>query len=348
MSRSRKVVIAVFDGVESLDVTGPSQVFATASRLLHGAGYGYSVELAAASAGAVSCADGVRFAVDRSFADLDASIGSGAFGIDTVIVPGALRPGRGRLEPIVEPAVLAWVKKVAPRVRRVASVCAGAHLLAEAGLLTGRRATTHWATADLLAEQYPDVTVDAEAVYVRSDPIWTGAGVSAGIDMSLALVADDLGRRHALATARWMVVYLQRPGNQAQFSTPLHRQSTASPDVAELLAWIDAHLDQPLNVPTLAARLSLGERQFARVFTRETGSTPAAYVETQRIQAARQLLQEDALTVSAIATLCGFGSTETFHRTFKHHTSITPHAYRQRFNTRTDPSDTTPSKGRPP
>ncbi|MEW5629299.1 DJ-1/PfpI family protein [Streptomyces hydrogenans] len=325
MSKPRRIVIAVFDGVESLDVTGPAQVFSTASRLLAGSGRGYAVELASAGPAPVECAGGVRLLADRTFADSDGE------GVDTLVVPGGLGIRPDGVEAVVDPDVLAWVERVAPRVRRVVSVCAGAHTLAAAGLLDGRRATTHWATAEALAERYPDVTVDADAVYVRADPVWTGAGVSAGIDMSLALVADDHGRRLALSTAKWMVMYLQRPGDQSQFSTPLKRQSTARTDIAELLAWIDAHLAEPLTVPALAARMGLGERQFARVFVRETGSTPAAYLDAQRVQAARRLLQESDLTLAAIGTRCGFGSVHSFHRAFKRHTSVTPQTYRRHF-----------------
>ncbi|MFJ3099667.1 GlxA family transcriptional regulator [Streptomyces hydrogenans] len=325
MSKPRRIVIAVFDEVESLDVTGPAQVFSTASRLLAGSGRGYAVELASAGPAPVECAGGVRLLADRTFADSDGE------GVDTLVVPGGLGIRTDSVEAVVDPDVLTWVARVAPRVRRVVSVCAGAHTLAAAGLLDGRRATTHWATAEALAERYPDVTVDADAVYVRADPVWTGAGVSAGIDMSLALVADDHGRRLALSTAKWMVMYLQRPGDQSQFSTPLKRQSTARTDIAELLAWIDAHLAERLTVPALAARMGVGERQFARVFVRETGSTPAAYLDAQRVHAARRLLQESDLTLAAIGARCGFGSVHSFHRAFKRHTSVTPQTYRRHF-----------------
>ncbi|WP_326682750.1 GlxA family transcriptional regulator [Streptomyces sp. NBC_01237] len=215
MSQPRRIAIAVFDGVESLDVTGPAQVFSTASRLLDRSGRGYTVELVSAAPTPVHCADGVRLLADSTFTDSDGE------GVDTLVVPGGLRIRPEGVEAVVDPAVLAWVTRVAPRVRRVVSVCAGAHTLAAGGLLAGRRATTHWATAEALAERHADVTVDADAVYVRSDPAWTGAGVSAGIGMSLALVADDHGRRHALSTAKWMVMYLQRPRDQSQFSAPL-------------------------------------------------------------------------------------------------------------------------------
>ncbi|MFJ2782183.1 GlxA family transcriptional regulator [Kitasatospora sp. NPDC087315] len=370
-SHTRRIAITVFEGVELLDVTGPAQVFSAATRLLgeaartgaaaggaagagpgadagasvgtYGRGHarGYTVELVGPRRGEVECAGGLRLSADRAFGEIDGS------GIDTLIIPGALQLGPDGFEPAVDPEVVRWVRETSPRTRRVASVCTGAHILAEAGLLAGRRATTHWATADRLAAQYPDITVDADAVYVRADPVWTGAGVSAGIDMSLALVADDHGRRLALATAQWMVMYLQRPGGQSQFSAPLERQRTARADIAELLAWIDAHLDQRLTLPVLAERAGLSDRQFIRVFTRETGSTPAAYVEAQRVEAARRLLQESDLTIAAVAGRCGFGSTETFHRTFRQHTSVTPHAYRQRFCAPDRSSRPSPAADRP-
>ncbi|KOG15751.1 hypothetical protein ADK34_27040 [Streptomyces viridochromogenes] len=331
MSQPRRIVLAVFDGVESLDVTGPAQVFSAASRLLGRSGRGYTVELVGAGPAPVHCAGGVRLLADSAFADSDGE------GVDTLVVPGGLRIRPDGVEAVVDPEVLTWVARVAPRVRRVVSVCAGAHTLAAAGLLAGRRATTHWATAEALAERHADVTVDADAVYVRADPVWTGAGVSAGIDMSLALVADDHGRRHALSTAKWMVMYLQRPGDQSQFSAPLKRQSTARADIAELLAWIDAHLAERLTVPALAARMRLGERQFARVFVRETGSTPAAYLDAQRVHAARRMLQDTDLTLAAVGTRRGFGSVHSFHRAFKRHTSVTPQTYRRHFTSTAAP-----------
>ncbi|MFD5875805.1 GlxA family transcriptional regulator [Streptomyces sp. NPDC060322] len=327
MPLTHRVVIAVFPGVDLLDVTGPAEVFALANRESDGHDP-YRVLLAGPVAGAVRTSAGVRLLTDLTFDE----VGDRA---DTLIVPGAADMTDEGPTARVDPEVVAWVKATAPHVRRVASVCVGAHLLAAAGLLDGRTATTHWSTAAQLAADHPAVTVDPDPIFVRADHgrLWTGAGISACLDLSLALVAEDLGEEVALAVARQLVMFLKRQGGQSQFSVPLSRPAASRRDIDELRSWIAGHLDADLSARSLAARMRLSERHFARVFTRETGAGPAAYVEAARIEAARRLLESTDHTLGQVAAAAGLGSTETLHRAFRRQLATTPSAYRRRFRT---------------
>ncbi|MFE3288680.1 GlxA family transcriptional regulator, partial [Streptomyces sp. NPDC059233] len=201
------------------------------------------------------------------------------------------------------------------------------------GLLDGRTATTHWSTAAQLAADHPAVTVDPDPIFVRSGNIWTGAGISACMDLALALVADDLGEEVALGVARQLVMYLKRQGGQSQFSVPLSRPAASRRDIDELRMFIADHLDGDLSAAALAARMCLSERHFARVFRQETGTTPAAYVEAARVEAARRLLEHTDQPLDEVATACGLGSVETLHRALRKQIGITPAAYRRRFRT---------------
>ncbi|RSN61612.1 GlxA family transcriptional regulator [Actinomadura sp. WAC 06369] len=319
MSAPHRVVIAVFPGVDLLDVTGPAEVFAVAGRELPG--MPYQVLLAGADGGTVRTAAGVRVATDLTFAEVGDRV-------DTLLVPGALDAAGA---PVIDPDLVAWIAETAEHARRVASVCVGAHLLAAAGLLAGRTATTHWATADRLAADHPDVTVDPDPVYVRSGDVWTGAGISACMDLALALVAEDHGERVALAVARQLVMYLKRQGGQSQFSVPLWEAPAGRRDLDELRAWITANLTADLSAAALADRMCLSERHFARVFRRETGRTPAAYVEAARVEEARRLLEGTDEPLDRVAAACGLGSAETLHRAFRRRLGTTPAAYRRRF-----------------
>jgi len=211
-------------------------------------------------------------------------------------------------------------------------VCSGAFLLAEAGLLDGRRATTHWSVCDLLARLYPTVDVDPEPIFVRDGDLYTSAGVTAGMDLALALVEDDLGREVALAVARRLVLFLRRPGNQAQFSAQLSAQLAQRDDVREVQRWIAEHPESDLSVGSLAARAQTSERSFARWFAHEVGVTPGRYVEQVRVEAARRLLEETDGSVALIARSCGFGSAETMRRSFLRALRIGPTEYRRRFH----------------
>ncbi|GAA0317001.1 DJ-1/PfpI family protein [Streptomyces polychromogenes] len=329
MPTAHRVVIAVFPDVDLLDVTGPAEVFALANRETAGRA-GYEVRLAGPAAGAVRTSAGVRLLTDVTFAEVGAEV-------DTLLVPGAVdMTGDGPVARVDE-EVVAWVRQTAPHARRVASVCVGAHLLAAAGLLDGRTATTHWSTAAQLAADHPDVTVDPDPIFVRTDRgrLWTGAGISACLDLALALVAEDLGEQTALAVARQLVMYLKRQGGQSQFSVPLSRPAAGRREIDELRLWIADHPDADLSAPALAARMCLSERHFARVFKQETGTSPAAYVEAVRVELARRLLETTDCPLDQVAAGSGLGSAETLHRAFRRQLATTPAAYRRRFRTQT-------------
>jgi transcriptional regulator GlxA family with amidase domain len=244
--------------------------------------------------------------------------------VDTVVVPGG-NNGAG------DPEVTGWLKRHGDGARRVTSVCTGAFLLAEAGLLTGRRATTHWAYAGELARRFPDVRVDAEPIHVRDGNVLTSAGVTAGIDLALALVEEDIGRAAALAVARHLVVFLRRPGSQAQFSAQLRAQSASREPLREVQHWINEHPAADLSVDTLAARAGLSPRQFARAFTAETGVTPGRHVAAIRLEAARRMLEDSGRGVEQVARACGYGNPETMRRAFVKALGIPPASYRTRF-----------------
>ncbi|MFG2713078.1 GlxA family transcriptional regulator [Streptomyces goshikiensis] len=325
MPTTRRVVIAVFPDVDLLDVTGPAEVFALANRETGGTA-GYRVQLAGRAGGAVATSAGVRLVADLSFAEVGGVL-------DTLLVPGAVDMHPGGPVARIDRDVVEWVKRAAPQARRVASVCAGAHLLAAAGLLDGRTATTHWSTAAQLAADHPAVTVDPDPIFVRSGKVWTGAGISACMDLALALVAEDLGEEVALAVARQLVMYLKRQGGQSQFSVPLSRPPASRRDIDELRMFIADHLDGDLSAAALAGRMCLSERHFARVFRQETGTSPASYVEAARVEAARRLLESTDQTPDEVAAGCGFGSVETLHRALRKQIGTSPAAYRRRFRT---------------
>jgi transcriptional regulator GlxA family with amidase domain len=320
----RQVVIAVFDGVEVLDVTGPASVFSAASKLLGHGRQGYRIRLAATTVGPVRTSTGVQLVADATLAEVAATA-------DTVIVPGAIQLTADGPRPPELPEVVHWVARGAAHWRRIASVCTGAYLLAEAGLLDGRRATTHWFAAEDFAARYPKVTVDHDPIFIRDGPVWTSAGVTAGMDLALALVAEDHGEEHARTVARWLVMYLRRPGGQSQFSLPLSVPAPRTERIRDLLRWIAEHPDADLSVPGLAERAHVSERHLSRVFIRETGLTPAVYVEHSRVEAARTWLEQRDDPVDVVAARCGFGSVETLYRTFRRRFGATPSDYRRRF-----------------
>jgi len=246
---------------------------------------------------------------------------------DTLIVAG----GAGARRATADAVIVDWIARASRRARRTTSVCTGSYLLAAAGLLDGRRATTHWDYCAALAERYPAVEVDPDPVWVRDGDVWTSAGVTAGIDLALALVEDDLGAQVALAVARELVVFLKRPGGQSQFSGALSAQQATRPALRELQAWIAGHLGEDLSVAALAARACLSERSFARAFRAEIGQTPAAYVETLRVERARALLEDGAESLDAVTRATGFTSPEVLRRAFHRRVGVSPAAYRSRF-----------------
>lgn len=319
------VVFALFPGIDALDVTGPAEVFAMAGQVLGGRRPGYELHFAGERRGPVATSAGVRLHVEELFSEQAA--------IDTLVVPGRIRAGAEGPEPHVDPAVVSWLRGAGQAAGRIASVCAGAHVTAAAGLLDGHRATTHWATAERFAADHPAVEVDPDPIFVRSGRMWTSAGITSSMDLALALVAEDHGDEVALDVARIMVMYLQRPGGQSQFSVPLSQPAGTRRDLRELRQWIAEHLDGDLSVSALAARMAVSERHFARIFKAETGSAPGAYVERMRLEAARRLLERTSRLTPDIAHACGFGSVETLHRVFRDRLRTSPGEYRNRFRT---------------
>lgn len=251
--------------------------------------------------------------------------------IDTLLVPGSVEvDGEGRVHALADAGVVGRVRMLAARSRRIASVCVGAHLLAAAGLLDGRRATTHWSTAQQLAADHPSVEVDADPIFIRDGGVWTGAGITACLDLSLALVAEDFGEAVALRVARQLVMYLKRPGGQSQFSVPVEPVST-TPRMAGLRHFVAEHLAGPLTIADLARHAHVSERQLTRVFKTELGMTPAAYIEAARVEAARNRLETTDDTLDRVASACGFGTADTLIRAFRRKLDTTPTAYRSRF-----------------
>lgn len=322
----RLVVIVLFEGVDLLDVTGPPEVFSLARREADDAD-GYEVVLAAESMDPVTTGAGVRVLPDLTFRE------AAGRGIDTLIVPGSVEvDSERRVHALVDPVVVERVKELAGRSRRVASVCVGAHLLAAAGLLDGRRATTHWSTARQLASAHPEIEVDADPIFIREGDIWTGAGISACLDLSLALVADDLGEAVALRVARQLVMYLKRPSGQSQFSVPLE-QISATRRIEDLRHHILRNLGSRLTVVDLAAYAHVSDRHLTRIFRTELNTTPYAYIESVRVEKARNELESSDATLERIASVCGFGTVDTLVRAFRRRLNATPTEYRRRFRT---------------
>ncbi|HXW59036.1 MAG TPA: GlxA family transcriptional regulator [Solirubrobacteraceae bacterium] len=318
----REIAIVAFDGVQSLDVTGPLEVFAGANTLIEcqGGGRGYRVTLLSHEGKPVQSSSGLTLSAHASLRRAPAEI-------DTLIVAG----GPGSRAAAEDRLLVDWIARRSARARRTASVCTGAFLLARAGLLSGRRVTTHWSAAGALARLHPDVLVDAEPIYVRDGKIWTSAGVTAGMDLTLALVEEDLDRGAALAIARHLVLFLRRPGSQSQFSAALAAQEPEREPLREAQRHALEHPDADLSVAAMAQRAHMSTRHFARAFTAETGVTPAAYVERVRLEAARRALEDTRDPISVVARACGFGSAETMRRAFMRTLGVGPAEYRRRF-----------------
>jgi transcriptional regulator GlxA family with amidase domain len=316
----REVVVVAFDGVEVIDVAGPVSVFSAASRLLGKRKPGYRIVVAAPSAGLVRTSSAVLLHADRSLASLRGPV-------DTLLVAG-----RSALPmDAVPPELAVQIRRLSRRARRVASVCTGAFVLGAAGLLDERRATTHWAYCRKLQEQHRSSTVEGDPIFVRDGNVWTSAGATSGMDLCLALIEEDHGRELALEVARWLVLYLQRPGGQNQFSVPLAAQRAVRRPIRALETWILENLEQPLSVEELARRAKMSPRTFARTFRAETGTTPAQYVTRARLESARRWLETTAEPIAVIAERCGFARFETFDRAFVRAFGATPREYRRRF-----------------
>ncbi|MEG9551805.1 MULTISPECIES: GlxA family transcriptional regulator [Streptomyces griseus group] len=320
----RLVVIVLFEGVDLLDVTGPPEVFSLARRETDDAA-GYEVVLAAVSLEPVTTGAGVRILPDLTFEQ------AAGRSIDTLIVPGSVEvDSERRVHALVDPELVERVRELAARTRRVTSVCVGAHLLAAAGLLDGKRATTHWSTARQLAADHPEIEVDADPIFIREGDVWTGAGISACLDLSLALIADDLGETIALRVARQLVMYLKRQSGQSQFSVPLEQISTTR-RIEDLRHHILRNIGLQLTVVDLAAYAHVSDRHLTRIFKTELGMTPHAYIESVRVEKARNELESSDATLERIASVCGFGTTDTLVRAFRRRLNTTPTEYRRRF-----------------
>jgi transcriptional regulator GlxA family with amidase domain len=314
----RRVVIAVFPRLQSLDAVGPLEVFSTANRET-GQDH-YRFEIVAASGSSVRATNGMAIGVDRRIRDVRGDL-------DTLVVVG----GDGTTEAVADRALVEGIARLASRARRVTSVCSGAFLLGRAGILDGRRATTHWSVCDLLASAFPAVTVDPDPIFVKDGNVYTSAGVTAGMDLALALVEEDLSRDVALAVARRLVLFLRRPGNQSQFSAQLAAQVAHRDGLRDLQRWVAEHPEADLSIAAMASRAGMSERNFARCFKEEIGMTPGRYVESVRVEAARRLLEESDMTVAEVARSTGFGTPETLRRVFLRAVCTGPLEYRRRF-----------------
>ena len=313
----RRIVFVIFDGFQSLDLAGPYEVFQHAGRLTSG----YKCEIVAPAAGAVTAGSGLPVQAGAGLGGADPA------GIDTLVVAG----GSGVDVARHHRALVAWVAAAGAGARRVTSVCSGVFLLAAAGLASGHRVTTHWSRGDQLRREHPDLTVDCDPIFIRDRGLWTSAGVTAGIDLALALVEEDEGRDVAHQVARELVMFLRRPGSQSQFSVPLWSGQPRSDPIRAVLAAIHADPGGEHGLNELAGRACLSLRHFQRKFTAEVGTPPGSYVERVRLEAAQRALAGGHDPVETIARRCGFGSGETLRRAFHRHVRVAPSDYRDRF-----------------
>lgn len=318
-----RVAFLIYPGFQSLDLTGPYEVFAGANRWLAARQQAprYRLSLVSPDGQSAASESGLEFSPAHALQGLREPL-------DTLLVCG----GFGAEQAAANPALLRSLRRVAAQCRRTASVCTGSFILAAAGLLDGRRATTHWASCERLARHYPKLRVEADPIYTRDGPVWTSAGVTAGIDLALALVEEDLGREAALTIARWLVLFLRRPGTQRQFSAQLSAQMAERDPLRRVQAHIAENLHQTLAVEQLAEHASMSPRHFSRCFSQEVGLTPARYILGLRLEAARRLLEETQQPLERVAERCGFGSTETMRRQFLRELSVNPREYRRRFH----------------
>ena len=328
---SRKVAFVGFDGFQILDIAGPLEVFTKAGHYLPQPGpspFHYELMVASPGGGVITSNSGLQISGTREIGELDDDL-------DTIFISGGSEAALRNVAANTD--LLEWVADRAPRTRRVASVCTGAFLLGGSGLLDGRRATTHWSATTLLASLFPKAEVVPDAIFIGDGHIHTSAGVTAGIDLSLAFVEQDCGPIVALGTARELVLYLRRVGGQSQFSAALAAQAKATGGLRDLLAWISEHPADDLSVPHLAERAGMSERTFGRVFSVETGMTPARYVELVRLDRAKLLLETTKWPLARIADRSGLGSAATLARAFRRQLGITPEDYRTRFRHGTEP-----------
>ena len=323
--QKKRIVILALPRSQLLDVIGPYEIFVSAEAIPQSPGHpqilGYSVEVIGVTEDQIVKGDlGLSFISNCTYRDLSGDI-------DTLLIAG----GAGVWEAAKDKELLNWLRQMSKKVRRIGSICIGAFVLAAAGLLDGKRATTHWYWCDLLAKTYPMVNVDPNPIFLRDGKTYTCAGITAGMDLALALVEQDYGAERSLLLARAFVLFLRRSGGQSQFSTVLSTQAATRDSFSQLQVWMVEHIDEPMSVEILAAQVNLSLRQFARVFVAEFAMTPARFVEKLRIESAQRLLRETEYPPKQIATLCGFASAEVMRRTFLRNIGISAIAYRSRF-----------------
>ncbi|HTV33883.1 MAG TPA: GlxA family transcriptional regulator [Methylocella sp.] len=326
MKHVRKIGIVVYPDVEILNVCGPLDAFFYADRYVRGSGRasepGYEIQVIAETRGPVKTKCGLQIIATHGCCDVTEDL-------DTLIVAG----GEGVEQACAEPGLVAWVKDMAQRARRIVSTCTGTFLLAEAGLLKNRRVTTHWAYSDRLAAAYPSLRVDPNLIFVRDGNIYTSGGITSGVDLTLALIEEDLGHEITRLVAGMMVVFLRRPGGQTQFSPFLQAEAKSRHDIRQLQAWILENPADDHRVENLAQRVAMSPRNFARLFRSETDRTPAKFVEHARVEAARCKLEQTSMPIETISEACGFGTAERMRRSFQRLLHVTPHEYRARFRT---------------
>ena len=327
-----------YPGIQILDAVGPLEVFSRTSRWLKDNGRrqddAYHLEILAPKRGLLRASSGLCLHADRRFDEVTG-------GIDTLLIAGGIGAERYR----ADAAILRWLRRISRQVRRLASICTGAFFLAEAGLLEGRRATTHWASCARLAKGFPGIRVEPDTLFVQEGSLYTSAGVTAGMDLALALVEEDQGREVALAVARELVLFLRRPGGQAQFSAQLAVQMAEREPLRELQAHILEHPEADLSVEALSRRAGMSPRNFARVFMREVGATPARFVASARVETARRLLEESSYGLEKVCALSGLGTLESMRRVFLRIVGVPPGQYRARFSRPRPPK---PRRGKPP
>jgi len=323
--RTHHVIVLGYPDAQSLDISGPMDVFGTAARWLKSRQVtlnpAYSVELVGLKRGPFAASFGIRLVAERSYRDVTDA--------DTLIIAG----GIGCYGIMQDQDLLSWIRRISPKVKRLCSVCTGALILANSGLLNKKSATTHWDDVEALSRINHSIKVERDAIFVRDGKIYTSAGITAGMDMALAMVEEDWGQPTALGVAQNLVMFLKRPGGQSQFSNYLAAQFSEDDKMRELQLWILDHLEQDLSVSKLAARAAMSGRNFTRHFSQTAGLSPAQYVSRARVEAARRKLEQSSLRVSQVARRCGFGTEETMRRTFVSQLGVSPSDYRERFRT---------------
>ena len=314
-----RIALVIYPGVQALDAVGPLEVFSTANHLARAAGLcqedRYQLTLISTEPGPVTSSSGYQLVAQCSWQGLRPLP-------DTLLLAGGSEEGLRGIGLNLE--FQAWLRETSTQVSRLGSVCTGAFLLGEAGLLNGRQATTHWGTCAMLAERYSDINVIPDRLFVQDGHIYTSAGVTAGMDLALAFVEEDLGHRIALDVAKHLVLFLKRPGGQSQFSTFLERPTTTLDRMSDVVEWIQQNLQEPLEIEQLAARAAMSPRHFSRLFKKETELTPGDFIERARVEQARILIEESELLLESIAIRCGFGSEQRMRRAFKRLMGITP------------------------